>query len=326
MVVRRLASALLFLAGSASFAMAVAMPVDRYTLVPGSFQPGRQPDGNTVILDAPRGLIVFDTGRHAEQQQRILAIAAARKQPIVAIINSHWHLDHTGGNATLLKAFPGAQVYASNAIDGALAGFFPDSRRDAERYLAAGKASAEQAAEIRADLERVAHPQALRPTHPILQSGKFDIGGRTLDLHLARFAATEGDIWVLDGGLVMAGDLVVAMVPFLDTACPDGWRRALDEIASTDFRQLIPGHGAPMTRPQFLRWRGAFNALLDCSGSSQSRQICIDGWTSDAAEFIPQDERARVATMVGYYIDSRLRAPAAKRELYCHPLGGREAA
>ena len=319
-----LSATLCFIVGSTSLVEAAA--ANSYIFVPGSFQPGRQPDGNTVILDAPRGLIVFDTGRHAAHQERILAIAAARKRPIVAIINSHWHLDHTGGNAALLKVFPNAQVYASNAIDGALVGFFPKSRNDAERYLATGKASPEQAAEIRVDLERMGHPEALRPTRPILRSQKIDIGGRSLDVHLAPFAATEGDVWVQDGDVVLAGDLVVAMVPFLDTACPQGWRRALDKIASTHFRQLIPGHGAPMTRPQFLRWRAAFNALLDCSESSQPRQACIDGWMSEAAEFIPQVDHARVARMAGYYIDSRLRAPVAERKRFCRPLGGRGSA
>jgi hypothetical protein len=41
----------------------------------------------------------------------------------------------------------------------------------------------------------------------------------------------------------------------------------------------------------------------------------------DAAAFIPQSERDRAAGMVGYYIDSRLRAPGHERERYCHPLG-----
>ena len=33
-------------------------------LQPGSFEAGRGPDGNTIIFDAPEGLVVVDTGRH----------------------------------------------------------------------------------------------------------------------------------------------------------------------------------------------------------------------------------------------------------------------
>jgi glyoxylase-like metal-dependent hydrolase (beta-lactamase superfamily II) len=63
------------------------------TLFRGTFTPGRQPDGNTVVVSTPTGLIVIDTGRHAEHTQRILDFAAASKSPIASIINTHWHLD-----------------------------------------------------------------------------------------------------------------------------------------------------------------------------------------------------------------------------------------
>ena len=49
-----------------------------YALIPGSFAPGRQPDGNTIVIDAPDGLIVVDTGRHPEHREKILALAKAR--------------------------------------------------------------------------------------------------------------------------------------------------------------------------------------------------------------------------------------------------------
>jgi glyoxylase-like metal-dependent hydrolase (beta-lactamase superfamily II) len=293
---------------------------ESFTFVPGSFASGSEPDGNSVVINAPDGLIVVDTGRHPEHQQRILAIAKASKKPIVAIINSHWHLDHTGGNAGILKAYPAAQVYASTAIKGALTGFFPKSRADAERFLASGKATAAQSADIRRDIARVEQPSALEPTRPITRDERLVIAGQPLDIHLARFAATEGDVWLQDGNVVIAGDLVVAMVPFLDTACPEGWRQALDVIAAARFEKLIPGHGEPMTRPQFLRWRRAFDNLLDCSASGRSRQQCVDGWMHDADEFIPAGQRERIASLTGYYLDSRLRASGEEKMRYCRPL------
>jgi len=93
------------------------------TLVPGTFVAGTQPDGNTVILKGPDGLIVFDTGRHAEHVQQILDFAAASHAPVAAIVNSHWHLDHVGGNVKLRQAFPNARVVASAAIEDAMHGF-----------------------------------------------------------------------------------------------------------------------------------------------------------------------------------------------------------
>ena len=67
-------------------------------LQPGGFEPGRGPDGNTIIFDGPQGLVVVDTGRHSWHSDAILAYARERGRPIAAIVNTHWHLDHSSGN------------------------------------------------------------------------------------------------------------------------------------------------------------------------------------------------------------------------------------
>jgi glyoxylase-like metal-dependent hydrolase (beta-lactamase superfamily II) len=306
-----------------ALALAGAGPArdEGWHLVPGSFEPGHGPDGNSVFLDAPEGLILVDTGRHPAHQEKLLAYARARGRPIAAIVNTHWHLDHTGGNAEIRAAYPGAQVYGSTAVEGALTGFFPDSRKSAEEFLASGKASPELTAEIKRDFAAMDDVASLRATRPVTGSGSGRIAGRRLQLNLARFAATEGDVWIYDSRtkLLIAGDLVVGIVPFLDTACPEGWRAALDALAATPFVTLIPGHGEPMTRPQFLQWRSAFGNLLDCAASDQAKESCIAGWKRDAAAFIPAGDR-RIDGMVGYYLDTRLRAAPAEREKYCRPL------
>lgn len=307
-------------------ALALAAPAPAsdppgWHLVPGSFEPGRGPDGNSVFLEAPEGLILVDTGRHPGHQEKLLAHARSLGRPVAAIVNTHWHLDHTGGNGEIRAAYPNAAVYGSNAVEGALTGFFPQSRKSAEAFLASGQTSAEQAAEMKRDFAAMDDAAALRATRPVIRSGKVRIADRRLALNLARFAATEGDVWVYDEGarLLIAGDLVVGLVPFFDTGCPEGWRAALGEIAATPFVTLIPGHGAPMGRPQFLQWRSAFDNLLDCAASSRTKAECVAGWKRDAAAFIPAGER-RIEGMVGYYLDTRLRAAPAERNKYCRPL------
>lgn len=78
-------------------------------MIPGSFAPKREPDGNTVIFDAPDGLIVMDSGRHPWHRRAILDYANARGKPIAAIINSHWHLDHVSGNPDIRAAIPASR-------------------------------------------------------------------------------------------------------------------------------------------------------------------------------------------------------------------------
>ena len=107
---------------------------DHTVLVPGGIEPGRQPDGNSVLIEGPGGVVVFDTGRHTAHADRILAAAAGK--PVVAIVNSHWHLDHISGNLRLKAAFPKARVYASNAIDEALTGFLANGAKQGRDALA----------------------------------------------------------------------------------------------------------------------------------------------------------------------------------------------
>jgi hypothetical protein len=75
-----------------------------------------------------------------------------------------------------------------------------------------------------------------------------------------------------------------------------------------------------MDRRSFLAWRAAFGKLLDCAASDRPRQACIDAWARDAAAFIPAADGKRVTGMVGYYLDTRLRAAPEERDRYCRPL------
>jgi hypothetical protein len=111
-------------------------------VVAGAFPPDRGPDGNSVILRAPRGLIIVAaTGRHPAHQDKLLAFARQAGAPITAIVNTHWHLDHSGGNAALRAVYPGAEIIATRAVESALVGFFPNGRAQGDALIASGKAT-----------------------------------------------------------------------------------------------------------------------------------------------------------------------------------------
>ena len=280
------------------------------------------PDGNTVVLDAPRGLIVVDTGRSPGHAQAILDYARERRKPIAAIVNTHWHLDHTTGNLDIRKVYPRAEVYASNAIDGALAGFLNRGRAQGDKTLADPKTPPGQRAQLVRGRYRLDHPDSLRPTRPVVHSGSTRIAGRRIDVHLSRFAATEGDVWLYDPAsrTAIVGDLVVDIVPFMDTACAEGWSRALADIARVPFKTLIPGHGAVMSRSSFNRWRSAFDSFVDCGHSKVDKAICVDGWVRDANKFIDAAHRSYARSAADYYLSTRLRSSTEEQQRYCRPL------
>ena len=279
------------------------------------------PDGNTIIIDAPGGLIVVDTGRSPMHAAMILEHAKSRGRPIAAIVNTHWHLDHTTGNADIRAVYP-ARVYGSTAIEGALVGFLGNGREQGDKMLADPKVPEPQKEQMRRGRSRIDHPDTLRPTVPITRSGPLKIAGRRLDVRLARFAASEGDVWFYDrqARVAVVGDLVVDLVPFMDSACADGWKKALAEISNTGFKTLIPGHGAPMDRAQFNQWRRAFDNFVDCGRSAVAKGKCVDGWMADAAPFIDAAHQDYARAAAEYYVDTRLRSSPEEQQKFCKPL------
>jgi len=317
MFIRILALAGMFFGACASAASLIAPGT---YLVEGEATPHRQPDGNSIIIVAPKGLIVFDTGRHKEHAQQVLDFAREQNRPIAAIINSHWHLDHVGGNPRLRAEFPEIRVYASSAIDAARSGFLADYRAHLVTELAQSAKNPEAQESIREEIALIDEGAALGPTEVITKSAPLIIAGRALQLHLESHAVTAGDIWVFDPEtrVLLAGDLVTLPAPFFESACPARWRASLAHLEKTPFDQLVPGHGAPMHRQEFTTYRKAFSNLLDCAAGNASRNVCMDGWLSDASALIHSSQDASYArTLIGYYLDNYLRHPTERIRAFC---------
>jgi len=279
----------------------------------GPYVLGEQPDGNTVIIRAPAGAIVVDTGRHPVHVEAIERALAASDLTLAAIINTHWHLDHVGGNPALRQAHPGVPVYATDAIQAALPGFLADYRRQLDAQLQVESDAAKQSS-LRAERALIDAGQALAPDHVVSTSGPIRIAGRTLDVHLERHAHTDGDLWIVDRrtATVIAGDLVVLPTPFLDTSCAAGIASALQRIAHTRFERLIPGHGPELNRAEFDRYRRAFAHLLACAASSAAVAECAAGWRDDLGPLLPAADDPTADALIGYYLQSSLRSTSAQ--------------
>src|SRR4051812_14927529 len=301
--------ALVMAFAASSAASAQSLPAG-YHLIPGAVPLDSGPDGNSIVIDAPKGLIVVDTGRHPEHAQAIIDYARQQGKPIAAIVNSHWHLDHTTGNWDIRQTYPHVAIYASNALEGALVTYLADSKADAEKALADPKTTQSARDQILRGRSVLDHPERIKPNHIVAKSGKMAIAGLPLDVHLAKFAATEGDVWLYDPKtrVAIVGDLVVGLVPFMDTACAQGWSHALDDVAKVPFVTLIPGHGDPMTRADFLSWRKAYNNFVECGQSTADAKQCVTGWSRDAAKFIDSEHKNYVNAAAGYYLQTRLRS------------------
>ncbi|MDF7777686.1 MBL fold metallo-hydrolase [Sphingomonas sp. AOB5] len=270
---------------------------DHTALIAGTFEPARQPDGNSILIEGPDGLIVFDTGRHKAQADRV--IAAAGDKPVVAIVNSHWHLDHVSGNLALKAAYPGVRVYGTGAIDKALTGFLARGLASNRKALATGMLTPGLNEDLRGDIATVERGAELRPD--VVLTGSITLN--PLTLFVAPHAVTAADVWAYDSGAkrVLAGDLVTLPAPFLDTACPEGWEEALAKIERTPFTTLVPGHGPVMSRDDFRVWHLGFTSFIDCTGTERPMETCAGGWLATARHFLSEADAAAAAPLAYYY-------------------------
>ncbi len=83
------------------------------------------------------------------------------------------------------------------------------------------------------------------------------------------------------------------------------------------FKQLIPGHGAPMQREAFETYRRAFDGLLNCAAGSGAKADCINGWLKDAGSLIPEGDTRFARGLVDYYVDEVLRGHDDKLAKLC---------
>lgn len=308
----RIAALLLSLAAVTASAAPVEVAPQIY-LLRGAYVPGRQPDGNSVLIHAKDGWIVIDTGRHAEHTQAVLDFA----KPLRAVFNTHWHLDHTGGNVLVRRDAPRAKIYATAAINAALeGGFLANYARQLEDII--GKTEGEERERYRTELGLIQAGKQLAPDEVIRTSGLRTIAGRALQVNVETHAVTAGDLWLIDKktGTLIAGDLVTLPFPFLDTACPQRWKESLDRLAATDFKILIPGHGAPMSRQEFEQYRTAYSNLVSCGASSHTNAECADGWLTDTGNLVPKSSAGFVRGALDYYVTNFLR-PDAKTASLC---------
>jgi glyoxylase-like metal-dependent hydrolase (beta-lactamase superfamily II) len=258
-------------------------------LVPGAMLPDRGPDGNTIIVLAPSGAIVIDTGRHPWHSDGILDFVASRRLPVAVVVNTHWHLDHSSGNGRVKKAHPAAKVYTTSAVDRALApgGFLARNVAAARERGPDPKASETRREETALFLATMEASATLRPDVVVERSSDMNLAGRPVSVHVAMDAVTDADLWLYDTATSVAvvGDLVTLPAPFFETACPARWQAAL-------------------TRGDFDSYRRAFGRFLACVSGDSTAAACADGWTRDVGSLVSTDDDRREATAYAtYYVD-----------------------
>src|SRR5229473_1925689 len=259
-------------------------------------KPGGLASGNAGFVIGDDGVLLFDTFfTPAAIEELIAEIQTLTKLPIKFAVNSHYHLDHTGGNQVL--AARGVPIIAhDNLIKWQTTKnkrFLPGPeelqkrRADATKQLSE---TPEDQKDKRASLERQVRRldamMAIQLTNPTVT-----FGSGSVHLHLGKREVilstlpghTGGDVlaYVPDANVVFTGDLGWSKtLPNLVDATVNDWIPTLDKILSQyPTAKFIPGHGNVAEVSEIKDFRDYLDDLR-----SRVKQGIAEGLTADQAK------------------------------------------
>ncbi len=194
-------------------------------------------DLNIGVVRGADALLLIDTRCHDREATELLdELKVFGTKPIRWIVNTHWHFDHTFGNAAVRAAAPTVEIWGHRVMRDELLRWSDDARA---RHTA-------NRPEWTADFEAV---EIVAPDHVFDDVAVVDLGDRSVRLRHFGPAHTGGDLvaFVDDARVVFAGDLVEEGAPpsFGPDCHPLGWpvcnAAMLEHIASE--ATVVPGHG-----------------------------------------------------------------------------------
>jgi glyoxylase-like metal-dependent hydrolase (beta-lactamase superfamily II) len=196
--------------------------------------------GNIAVLSGPDGKLLVDGEIITSRPNVAAALTSINADPIKQLINTHWHFDHTGGNAWLHEA--GASILAQENTRKHL---LVDTRVEGWQYTFP------------------AMPAGAIPSTVFKEDYTLHANGSTLVLKHYLPAHTDSDISVhfAEADIFHAGDTFWNRnYPFIDYSTGgsiDGQIRAADaNIAKvTEKMIVIPGHGAVGGKADLILFR-----------------------------------------------------------------------
>lgn len=217
--------------------------------------------GNVGVLRTGEGTVIVDTMTLAWQGKRIRETAEALTgEPVVMIINTHYHLDHTHGNPGFE---PGTRVVSTTRTREHLETFDADFwEGDAAQLL---------------------------PNETFDEERRLQVGSKTLTLLWPGRGHTDGDLVVLfeEERVAHMGDLFFNRhYPNIDLEAGGSvvrWPGTIDSALTLPFDIIIPGHG-PVSGKERLREFRAFLAQL-----ARIAERAVDGGVP-VDEFVLTDE------------------------------------
>jgi glyoxylase-like metal-dependent hydrolase (beta-lactamase superfamily II) len=205
--------------------------------------------GNVAVLTGTDGKVLIDAGISVSRPQMTKAINAFGADPITHLINTHWHFDHTDGNAWLNAS--GAKIIA---------------HENTRKHIAEVQRVEDW------DYNFLPVPSGGLPSEVFATEKHLKLNGASIALKYYGGAHTDSDISVTFGEadvVHVADTFWNGIYPFIDYSTDgsiDGMIAASDAnlAATTNNTIIIPGHGRPVSnRAELQEWRDMLVAVRD---------------------------------------------------------------
>jgi glyoxylase-like metal-dependent hydrolase (beta-lactamase superfamily II) len=255
--------------------------------------PDTFPQSNTTVVIGERGVLVVDACLlPSSAREDIAEIRRWTNKPVTWLVNTHWHFDHTIGNADYLEAFPAVQIVATHHTQKAIADWNPGAmarypargdrfrkilesgknpdgrpltegeRKDYERSVAGLAPVVAEFAKARQVVPNVAFERELR----------IDLGNRPVEIRFLGRGNTGGDaiVYLPKEKILAAGDLLVHPVPYLFGGFPLDHPRTLRAMAELDATTIVPGHGEVLRDKAYIFQVAEF---LEASNAAMDKEV-----------------------------------------------------
>ncbi len=216
-------------------------------LVPRELAPGvyalvstKPPVDNSGFVVGEDGVLVIDAHINGDMAGKIIrAVRNVTDKPILYLVNTNYHGDHTFGN----YAFPtDTRIVAHRATADAMRHF------EAEKQFLL--------ITVNGDTTVYADAKLRLPDLTFDSDLQIDLGGRVVEVHHFGPGNTIGDavVYVPDARVAWTGNLVLGqgIIPFLLEGNSEGYANTIEQFASRlPVETIVPGHG-PLTEGSSL--------------------------------------------------------------------------
>lgn len=226
----------------------------------------KPPVDNAGFIVGEEGVLVIDAHINGMMAQQIIdAVRSVTDKPILYLVNTNGHADHTFGN----YAFPKETKIITQKLTKVMMSPDMDERKSSNLGMVAGDRSVYT--EVRKRMPDLTFNNYM----------EIDLGGITVELHHFGGGNTYGDTVVYIPSLKTAwtGNLILGegSLPFLLIGNTVQYRETLNSFRkSLDLEIIVPGHGLKTTSDIFDRYTDYLETLEQAVTNAHNNNLTLE--------------------------------------------------